>query len=142
LETLLSDLTAIEDQLNIICRLRTHPRDETVFNVTLNKIEFEKSVLRAIDLQLKQVFGETATMIIYNYLQTAVSLQQEDIPAKLEIFTDGLNKFLSSGAIVVERIILENLYYDLGREFEVKEGYRLPDYVNELKEEIRKTVPK
>jgi hypothetical protein len=109
--------------------------------VTVKKIEFEKSVLRAIDLQLKQVFGETATMIIYNYLQTALSLQQEDIPARLEIFTDGLNKFLSSGAIVVERVILENLYYELGREFEVKEGYRFPDYVNELREEMRKGVP-
>ncbi len=109
--------------------------------MTVRKIEFEKSVLRAIDLQLKEVFGETATMIIYNYLQTALSLQQEDIPAKLEIFTDGLNKFLSSGALVVERIILESLYYEHGRAFEVKEGYRLPDYVSELKEEIQKAVP-
>ena len=103
----------------------------------MRKIEFEKSILRAIDLQLKQVFGETATMIIYSYLQTTLSLQQEDIPAKLEIFTDGLNKFLSSGAIAVERVILENLYCELGREFEIKEGYRLPDYVNELKAELR-----
>ncbi|MCW4052554.1 MAG: hypothetical protein NWE78_05020 [Candidatus Bathyarchaeota archaeon] len=106
----------------------------------MRKGEFEKSIIRAIDLQLKQVFGETATMIIYSYLQTTLSLQQKDIPAKLEIFTDGLNKFLSSGALVVERVILQNLYCELGREFEIKEGYRLPDYVDELKAELRESV--
>jgi len=99
--------------------------------------EFRESLMTTIDMRLKQVFGKTATMIIYNYLQTALSLQQEEIPEKLQVFTDGLNNFLSSGAMVVERVILESVYCKFGHEFQTKEGYRLPDYIDELKAELK-----
>jgi len=103
--------------------------------------KFEKSLIDTIDSQLKHVFGETATLVIYNYLQTALSLPQKEIPKKLETFTEGLDSFLSSGARVVEKVILEDLYSDFGQEFQVKEGYRFPDYVKELKAAIERCGP-
>ncbi len=98
--------------------------------------KFERSLIDTIDSQLKHVFGETATLVIYNYLHTALSLSQEEIPKKLETFTEGLNRFLSSGARVVEKVILEDLYSDFGQEFQTKEGYRFADYVKELRAAI------
>lgn len=102
------------------------------------EIEFEKSLIKTIDVQLKQVFGETGTSVIYNYLQSALSLQQEDIPKKLEVFAEGLDRFLSSGARVVEKVILDGLYSDFGQEFQFKEGYTFADYVNVLRTTVKR----
>ncbi len=99
--------------------------------------DFERSVKKSIDMQLRQVFGETGTSVIYNYLQSALSLSQEEIPRKLEIFSEGLDKFLSSGARVVEKIILDGLYSNFGKQFQAKEGYRFVDYINELKQAMK-----
>jgi len=97
------------------------------------EIEFEKSLIKTIDVQLKQVFGETGTLVIYDYLQNTLSLRQEEIPKKLKVFAEGLDKFLSSGARVIEKVILDDLYSDFGEEFQFKEGYTFVDYVNALK---------
>lgn len=101
-------------------------------------VEFEKSLVRTIDVRLKQIFGETGTLVIYNYLQSALSLRQEDIPRRLEVFAEGLDKFLSSGARVVEKVILDGLYSDFGEDFQFKEGYDFVDYVNELREAVKR----
>ena len=100
--------------------------------------DFGKSLIRTIDVHLKQVFGEPGASIIYQYLQSTLSLRQEEIPTKLEAFSEGLNKFLSSGARVVEKVILDGLYSDFGREFQFKEGYNFADYVEELKKAAKR----
>ena len=100
--------------------------------------EFEKSLRKTIDAQLKQIFGEKGTSLIYNYLQNALLLQQDEIPEKLEVFAEGLDKFLSSGARVVEKVILDGLYSDFGQEFQFREGFDFIDYVNDLKKSIKR----
>jgi len=101
-------------------------------------VEFEKSLMKTIDGQIKQIFGETGASVIYNYMQSVLLLRQEEIPKKLEIFAEGLDKFLSSGAKVVEKVILDGLYSDFGQEFQFKEGYTFVDYVNALKNAVKK----
>jgi len=101
--------------------------------------EFEKALMETIDVQLKQFFGETATSVIYGYLRTALSLRQEEIPKKLEVFSEGLDKFLSSGARVVEKVILEGVYSDLGQEFQTIEGYTFVDYLDELRTAVERS---
>lgn len=101
-------------------------------------VEFEKSLMKTIDGQIKQIFGETGASVIYNYMQSVLLLRQEEIPKKLEIFAEGLDKFLSSGAKVVEKVILDGLYSDFGQEFQFKEGYTFVDYVNVLKNTVKK----
>lgn len=100
--------------------------------------DFEKSLIRTIDMQLKQVFGESGASIIYQYLQSALSLRQEEIPRKLEAFSEGLDKFLSSGARVVEKVILDKLYSNFDQAFEFKEGYSFVDYVEDLKTDVKR----
>lgn len=101
------------------------------------KGKFDKLLLKAVDEDLKRVFGEIATLVIYNYLENNLSLKQEKIPEKIEVFAEGLDKFFSSGARVVEKIILENLYSNFGFTYRTKEGYSFVDYVNELKNSIK-----
>ena len=99
--------------------------------------KFEATLVEVVDVQLRSVFGETATSIIYNYLNNALSLRKDEIPSKLEVFVEGLGQFLSSGAKVVEKVILEELYSDLGKDFQVRAGYEFMDYIGELKSMVR-----
>ncbi|UCG36465.1 MAG: hypothetical protein JSV64_07635 [Candidatus Bathyarchaeota archaeon] len=101
-------------------------------------LEFDESLEKTIDLQLRNIFGEAGTIVIYNYLRSALSLPREEIPRKLEVFAEGLDKFLNSGARVVEKVILDGLYSDFGQELRFKEGYRFIDYVKELKTSVEK----
>ena len=75
--------------------------------------EFDKMLVRSIDNSLKAVFTENAAVAIYAYLESNYALSQEEIPEKLDVFVDGLHKFLSTGAFAVERVILENLCSNL-----------------------------
>ena len=100
------------------------------------KSKFDELLLKVIDAELKQIFGEAATLIIYNHLERNYSLKREEIPEKLEVFAMGLEGFLSSGAQVVERIILEKVYSSFGFQCQVKEGYRFVDYVTRLKKNL------
>jgi len=75
--------------------------------------EFDTLLLKTIDNSLKEVFTENVASTIYAYLKSSYALDQEQIPEKLDLFQDGLHNFLSTGAYVVENVILENLYSDL-----------------------------
>ena len=101
------------------------------------KNRFGKSLIEAVDKELKRIFGEVATLVIYGYLENTLSLKQEEIPEKIEVFAKGLNSFLHSGARVVEKIILENLYSSFGFEYKVEEGRGFVDSVKELKNRLK-----
>lgn len=100
------------------------------------KDKFNKLLLKVIDEELKQIFGEAATLIIYNHLEKNYSLKREEIPEKIEVFIRGLEEFLSSGAQVVEKIILKKVYSSFGLQCQIKEGYSFIDYVTKLKKNI------
>jgi len=75
--------------------------------------EFDKLLAKIIDDSLREVLNENAASAIYAYLRSNYSLNQEEIPQKLDLFVNGLHKFLSTGAYAVEHVILENLYSNL-----------------------------
>jgi hypothetical protein len=99
------------------------------------KDDFDKSFRETVDEVLKQIFGQSAALIIYSHLEKNNSLTQEEIPEKLENFVRGLENFLSSGALVIEGIILKQLYSSYGLEFKgMEEGYSFIDYITKLKQ--------
>lgn len=99
--------------------------------------EFNAQLLWAIDEALKQIFTETAMAPIYNYLDQQYSLKREDIPEKLEAFTQGLEDFFRSGAVVVELVILKNLCPSLGFEVrQIKHNQDFVDCVRRLKSHV------
>ncbi len=74
---------------------------------TLKRKKKPERLFRIVDKVLKQIFGETATLFIYKYLEEKHSLRREDIPNEPEIFAEGLEKYLSdSGASLVLGMIL------------------------------------
>jgi len=96
------------------------------------KGEFKKLLLRTIDENLKQIFQESATHIIYQFLENNYSLKREEIPEKLETFMKGLDEFFRSGAHVIEQSILREMHAKLGLEYRSREDYRFVDYIGDL----------
>jgi len=94
---------------------------------------FEKLLIKSVDDGLKDTFGESATAVIYRHLQRNHSLKQEEIPEKLEVFIEGLEEFFSSGAMVIEKIVLKNLCSNLEIDCPNKVLSNFVDCVTKLK---------
>ena len=94
--------------------------------------KFEKILLDVVDQGIRDVFGEAAVRFIYDYLERNSSLRRDDIPEKPEIFAEGLEEMLGSGAKVIEKLVLKNLYSHFGVNYQEREGYKFSDYIREI----------
>jgi hypothetical protein len=97
--------------------------------------EGEDKISKIVDRVLKGVFGEEATRLIYRYLESNYSVKQREIGEKIDVFAKGLEEFLSSGAHVVERKILEDIYssYGLLRRLELERMQEEQDFVGQIR---------
>jgi hypothetical protein len=95
----------------------------------------EDNVSKIIDRVLKQVFGEEATRLIYRYLEDNYSVKRSEITEKLDLFSRGLDDFLTSGARIIELKILEDLYSHYGslRRPELERTWKKHDFVSQMK---------
>jgi len=83
---------------------------ETILQTNREKERISKVINRV----LQQVFGEEATRLIYQHLEVNYSVKPDEIAEKIDVFARGLEDFLMSGAQVVERKILEDIYSSCG----------------------------
>ena len=104
------------------------------------KNEIAEFLVKTLDSGLKEIFGEYAASIIYDYMERNFSLRKDEIPTRIEEFRKGLRKFLSTGAYVVEKAVLKKLYRSYGLEFEEKENYDFEDYLEELKRKLKSEI--
>lgn len=92
-------------------------------------------ITEIIDHVLKQVFGEEASNLIYKYLETNYNVKRNEIAEKIDVFAAGLESFLSTGAYVVERKILEDIYsnYGLLRRLELERASNERDFAHSVR---------
>jgi len=83
-------------------------------NRSIREARFNELLLEAIDDSLNRLFGGIAGNLVYSFLETAASLDREDITSDLIGFDAGLRKLLGSGATVLEKVIVKELYSRLG----------------------------
>lgn len=102
---------------------------------TLIKNRNDEKISRIIDRVLKQVFGVEATALIYQHLEQNHNLRREEIAERIDIFAEGLEEFLRSGAYVIERKILEDIYSGCGllRRIELERMEEESDFVGQMK---------
>jgi hypothetical protein len=95
----------------------------------------EDKVSKIIDSVLKQIFGDEATHLIYRYLESQYSLKQDEMSERIDVFAKGLEEFLRSGATVIERRILEDIYssYGLLRRLELEHTEDEADFVSQVR---------
>jgi hypothetical protein len=93
-------------------------------------------LLKVVDKTMKQVFTETGTKVIYDFLENNFHLKRKEIAEKTKPFSTGMKKLLGSGEPVIEKMILKNLYRRLGLKFEEKKDYEFSDYVKDLRKSL------
>lgn len=81
--------------------------------MTLSKEEGDV-VFTIVDKVLTQVFGEKVTHLIYTYLESHYDLRPSEFAAKIDVFAKGLETFLNSGALIIERKIVKDIYSSCG----------------------------
>jgi len=103
--------------------------------LTKQKHEYDDKTLEAIDTVLRKLFGDEATLIIYKYLENRYSLRKDEIVEKIDVFAKGLEEILRSGAYIIEKTILEDIYssYGLTRRLEFERRRDKHDFVNQMK---------
>jgi len=102
--------------------------------------KFKRALLEAIDKSLNKILGKTATQAIYFHLEQDHHLKREDIPDNLEDFLFNLQRIFGTGALVIEKTIMENLYSrlslnnkTLSLEYKDKEQFNFIDYITDLR---------
>ena len=71
-------------------------------------------VSKIIDRVLTQVFGKEAANLIYKHLEHKYSVKRSEVGENLELFAEGLEEFLKSGAYVIEKRILDDVWSTYG----------------------------
>ena len=74
----------------------------------------DDKVSKIIERVLTQVFGKEATHMIYKHLERKYSVRRDEVSEKLELFAEGLEDFLKSGAYIIEKKILEDVWSTYG----------------------------
>lgn len=100
------------------------------------KRDFEKILAEAVDEGLHSL-GQSSRRAIYFHLEKNFDVKKQEIPSKIEVFADAIEKIFGSGANFLEILIVNRLHEKIG-ELELKimekKGYKFSDYVKELKE--------
>ncbi len=99
----------------------------------------DDKITKIINRVLTQIFGKEASSLIYKHLERNYSVRRNEVGEKLELFAEGLETFLKSGAYVIERKILDDIWssYDEVRRLQVEKPRREGNFVNELKVLLR-----
>lgn len=116
----------------------------------MKKMNFDKTLLEAVDHALLS-FGESPRKAIYYHLDKNFKIQKEDIPGETDKFTSALNAIFGSGATVIEKLIVRDLYQRLNLNFEEKSSFEITDYIslarevakrNKQQERVRREKPR
>jgi len=80
-------------------------------NIQVTSEKRSEKLNKVIDGVLKQILGQEAAQIIYQYLENKHSIQRNEIAQKMDAFNNALEAYLGTGATVIEKVILENLEF-------------------------------
>ena len=83
--------------------------------------EFNRLLLEAIDEGLSTL-GESSKQAIYFHLEKRFNVKKREIPNKIEVFSDAMEKIFGLGASFLEILIMKRLYEKLGRNFKFNEN--------------------
>lgn len=99
----------------------------------------DDKVTKIIDHVLTQIFGKEASTLIYKHLEHNYSVKRSEVGDKLELFAEGLEDFLKSGAFVIERKILEDIWSNYGvvQRLQAEKPKREGSFASEVKVLLR-----
>lgn len=106
--------------------------------------EFNRLLLEAVDEGLSML-GESSKQAIYFHLEKRFDIKKQEIPNKIEVFADAIEKIFGLGANFLEILIMKRLYEKLGRSFKFygSEDFTFTEYVTAARRSfVEKNMPK
>jgi hypothetical protein len=125
-----------------VLKVHRFPLEKLENKRSTKKLEdrLKKRLLLAIDDGLNQALGDIATKNVYWLLEQKCHLKPKEIPNNLERFQDILKEVFGTGALIIEKAIMENLYSQfsstnekISLKYKNKEHFNLINYINGLK---------
>lgn len=98
------------------------------------KRDFEKILLEAVDEGLSSL-GRSSRRAIYFHLEKSFNVKKQEIPFKIEVFADAIEKIFGGGANSLEIVIMKRLHKKTEEVCELHESTDLEftEYVNTAK---------
>ena len=105
----------------------------------LTKRDFEELLLEAVDEGLSSL-GESSKQAIYFHLEKDSGIKREEIPRKIQGFTDRIEQIFGLGASFLQILIMRHLYERADRNltWDNSEELNLVEYVRMIKREYEK----
>jgi hypothetical protein len=66
-------------------------------------------------------------------------LKPDDVAKNVDTFKEGLEKFLSTGALAIEGVIVKRLYRQFRVKFENRKDWTFVDYLKDLEQKVKST---
>jgi len=96
--------------------------------------DFEKLVLEAVDEGLSAL-GESSKQAIYFHLDKSFDIKREQIPDRVNAFTQALENIFGAGAGCLEVLIMSKIHEKIGGvvEWDKSKGFSFIEYVSVAK---------
>ena len=103
------------------------------------KREFEKLLLEAVDESLSTL-GESSRQAIYFHLQRSFNISKEDIPRKIDVFAEAIEKVFGLGADFLEILIMKRFHEKVGGNLNIRHttNFAFADYMVAAKRSFMK----
>jgi hypothetical protein len=79
-------------------------------------MNFENALLESIDEGLS-LLGESPKQAVYYHLEKNFNMRRQDIPRKIDEFTEAIEKIFGAGAKIIEIQIMKCLFKKVGHNF-------------------------
>ncbi|MBS7648113.1 hypothetical protein KEJ17_00480 [Candidatus Bathyarchaeota archaeon] len=94
-------------------------------------------ISEVVEEVMLSIFGRRGFESILRVMKEKYNLDLDGIPSNPQVFSKALREIIGVGSIIVEDLIVENLYMKVGLELRWRKGYRFPDYINDIKNSIQ-----
>lgn len=103
----------------------------------MSKQNFENFLLEAIDEGLSSL-GESSKQAIYFHLEKSFKIKKQEIPRKIEVFADAIEKIFGSGADFLEILIMKRLHEKIEGKIELQKStdFTFNEYVSLVKRSL------
>ncbi len=101
------------------------------------KRDFEKLLIEAVDEGLSSL-GQSSKKAIYFHLKESFNIKKEEIPFRISIFADAIEKIFGGGACFLEILIMKRLHEKVGGNFELREStdFAFTEYIAAAKRNV------
>jgi hypothetical protein len=105
----------------------------------LPKRDFEKLLLEAVDESLSTL-GDSSRQAIYFHLEKSFNISKGDIPRKIEVFAEAIEKVFGFGADFLEILIMKRLHEKVGGTLNIHQAtdFAFTDYMAVAKRSFMK----